>query len=116
MIGFVDEELRAFVEIAFLIEGRDSSKSMMVWVDTAFNGGLVVSREKITELELMPASITEAILADGQLVQLQTFSCSIHWFGKVYRTQVIANDGNTHYWVPACSSDGDSVSIMSQKQ
>ncbi len=25
---------------------------------------------------------------------METFTCSVEWFGEVYRTQVIANDGD----------------------
>lgn len=37
----------------------------MVWVDTAFNGGLVSPRDEIERLELQEYSSTPAILAVG---------------------------------------------------
>jgi hypothetical protein len=27
------------------------------------------------------------------MVEMETFTCYLEWFGKVYRTQVAANDG-----------------------
>ena len=36
---------------------------------------------------------TEAILADGRKVTLETFVCYLEWFGKLVPLQVIANDG-----------------------
>jgi predicted aspartyl protease len=38
-------------------------------------------------------SSTPAILADGQQVELSTYTCYLDWFGKEYRTQIVANDG-----------------------
>ncbi|XZE20985.1 hypothetical protein SH449x_000877 [Pirellulaceae bacterium SH449] len=73
---------------------RGGGKSViMVWVDTAFNGGLVLPRQVIDDLKLREYSSTSAILADGQQVELPTYTCYLEWFGNEYRTQVIANDG-----------------------
>ena len=47
----------------------------------------------IDELELQEYSSTPAILADGQQVELPTFTCFLEWFESEYRTQIIANDG-----------------------
>ena len=63
------------------------------WIDTAFNGSLVIPRPLIERLGLQQASTTQAILADGHLADLETFTCYVHWFGDIYRTQVVANDG-----------------------
>jgi clan AA aspartic protease len=91
--GIVDDELRALIE-ASIGNTRGGAKSIvMVWVDTAFNGGLVLPRKVIDQLELKEYSSTPAILADGQQVELPTFTCFLEWFGNEYRTQIIANDG-----------------------
>lgn len=34
----------------------------------------------------------EALLGDGQTVELETFVCYLDWFGSTYRIQVIAGD------------------------
>ena len=94
MKGFVDGELRALIEVLVSATPHAEKQPLKVWVDTAFNGGLVIPREQIAILGLAPASSTEATLADGQLVELETFSCYLEWFGKEFRTQVIANDGH----------------------
>ncbi|MEZ6099465.1 MAG: hypothetical protein R3E01_10875 [Pirellulaceae bacterium] len=93
MIGFVDEELRALLQVQVSAEKGGEKTPLDVWVDTAFNGGLVIPRDRIAVLGLSKSSSTEAILADGQLVELETFACYLDWFGTEYRTQVIANDG-----------------------
>ena len=47
----------------------------------------------IRDLELDDLVETEAILADGSKVTLETFICFIDWFGQRIPLQVIANDG-----------------------
>lgn len=93
MNGFVDDELRALIDVSVSADANEGTQPVRVWIDTAFNGGLVIPRSQIASLGLKQASSTEAILADGQLVELETYSCFLDWFGKTYRTQVVANDG-----------------------
>ena len=66
---------------------------IVVWIDTAFNGTLVIPRKQIAELGLVKESSAEAVLADGHFVELETFACFFDWFGSSYKTQVVANDG-----------------------
>jgi len=49
----------------------------------------MLTKKVAFELELPLESIAEAILANGELVELETYGCSIHWLGKVYDTQVV---------------------------
>ena len=93
MKGIVDDDLRALVDVAIGATSGGEKQSVRVWVDTAFNGGLVIPRREIERLGLREATSTAAILADGQQVDLATYTCYIAWFGSVYRTQVVANDG-----------------------
>ena len=93
MIGEVDDALRALMTI-FVSGERDAAKeSLTVWIDTAFNGTLVIPRQEIIRLRLRKATTTEATLADGSTVELETYSCYLDWFGTIRRTQAIANDG-----------------------
>ena len=73
---------------------KDATRILLAaWIDTAFNGGLVIPRVQIERLGLLQGSTTQAILADGRLVDTETFTCYIEWFGNVYRTQAVASDG-----------------------
>jgi clan AA aspartic protease len=91
--GLVDDQLRALISLP-IGSGKDGQrKEITFWIDTAFNGSLVIPNHLISELQLKKESSTEAILADGSLVELETFACFFSWFGKQYETQVIANDG-----------------------
>lgn len=93
MKGFVDEELRALIDIQIGGLPNGQKSTVAVWIDTAFNGGLVLPLQVIVKLGLKEYSSTPAILADGQHVELPTYTCYLEWFGKEYRTQIVANDG-----------------------
>ncbi len=93
MIGQVDDALRALVAVFIANERNSPKESLSVWVDTAFNGTLVIPRQEIIRLGLRKATTTEATLADGSRVELETFTCYLDWFSTTLRTQAIANDG-----------------------
>ena len=93
MNGIVDESLRALLDVS-VAAAKDAPKQVLTaWIDTAFNGGLVIPRQHIEHLGLKQASTTQATLADGHSVDLETFTCHLEWSGDVYRTQVVSNDG-----------------------
>jgi clan AA aspartic protease len=91
--GVVDESARALLDIFAAATRGAERQAITVWIDTAFNGGLVIPRRIIERLGLRQGSITQAVLADGRVVELETSTCHVEWFGGEYRTQVVANDG-----------------------
>jgi clan AA aspartic protease len=92
MKGFVDEKLRALLRVPLSASRDGIRQDVLVWIDTAFNGGLVLPRKQVAELGLVKESTAEAILADGQLVELETFACFCEWFSNSYATQIVASD------------------------
>ena len=92
MNGHVDDKFRALIPVSVAARETDERKELRAWVDTAFNGSLVIPRTQIQELGLVKESSAEAILADGNTVELETFLCFVEWFGVTYETQVVAND------------------------
>ncbi len=92
MKGLVDEKLRALIRVPVSAAKDRKRQEIVVWIDTAFNGGLVIPKSQIDRLGLIQESATEAILADGQLVQLETYQCFLDWFGGTYETQIVANE------------------------
>jgi hypothetical protein len=44
-------------------------------------------------LGLPQDAASEAVLADGSRVELESFVCYLDWFGGTYRTQAVATDG-----------------------
>jgi clan AA aspartic protease len=91
--GRVDEALRALVDVAIYRTVSEAATNFTVWIDTAFNGYLVFPYEMIQKLGLQQEATTEAVLADGSRVTLESFVCYIEWFGEVKRAQVIGNNG-----------------------
>jgi clan AA aspartic protease len=91
MNGIVDDELRALVKVKIARPDGSTSQEITVWVDTAFNGSLVLPDAIVDSLMLPQQSTAEAILADGKKVELATFGCEIDWFGKSYVSQVTTN-------------------------
>ncbi len=92
MNGHVDGQLRALISIPVAPSEGGEQQKVLAWVDTAFNGSLVIPKRLIEQLRLVKESATEAVLADGKTVELETYGCFVEWFGTVYETQVIAND------------------------
>ena len=93
MNGIVDESMRALLNVSVAAAKSAKKHVIAAWIDTAFNGGLVIPRQHVERLGLKQASTTRAILADGRTVDLETFTCHLEWFGDEYRTQVVASDG-----------------------
>jgi clan AA aspartic protease len=91
--GYVDELLRALLEVRVRRFPTDEPDGVTVWIDTAFNGHLVFSKRLIDPLGLKQEAATDAILADGRQVTLESYVCHVEWLGTVVSAQVIANEG-----------------------
>ncbi len=77
MIGTVDAENRALLEIVVCSRLAGNYIPVTAWIDTAFDGHLVFPLELIRELALDALVKTEAILADGSKILLDTYlGCS----------------------------------------
>ena len=93
MNGRVDDERRALLTVQVGNTQTADRTEIDVWIDTAFNGFLVFSKHMIDALALEQEAATEAILADGSHVILESYICHVDWFGKTVPAQVIANEG-----------------------
>ncbi len=67
--GFVDDQLRALLRVPVSASRDGQRTDLLVWIDTAFNGGLAIPRQQVAELGLSKQSSAEAILADGRSVE-----------------------------------------------
>lgn len=94
MIGEVDEAERALLELSIQNSPGSDVVRLVVWIDTAFDGELVVSLDDIQSMQLTQAAAISATLADGTVVILETYDCFVEWFGKWRSVQVIANEGD----------------------
>ncbi len=93
MNGQVDDQNRALMRVEVQASLSADKKAVDAWIDTAFDGHFVFSSNLIKELGLETLVETEAILADGSKVPLQTYVCYLEWFGKTIAAQVIENEG-----------------------
>ncbi len=91
MKGTVDESLRALCDVPVSRKPDQEITSVTAWIDTAFDGHLVFSKKLIHELELESLADSEAILADGSKVVIETYVCYVDWFGSLKPVQVIGN-------------------------
>jgi len=93
VIGSIDQKGRALLDVRISRKVDGEYIAVTTWIDTAFDGHLVLPLELIRELELDSLAQTDAILADGSRVTLEAFFCCIDWFGERRPIQIIANDG-----------------------
>lgn len=93
MKGHVDNIGRALVIVLVRPSDAAAIREIQVWIDTGFNGDLVLPQRQIDDLALPQPGTVKAILADGSEVALRTYGCLIDWFGKQRHLEVIANEG-----------------------
>lgn len=93
MNGHVDNLGRALVYISVRPPDAHSHHQIDVWIDTGFNGDLVLPKQQIDDLALPQSGTVKAILADGSEIALKRYVCLIEWFGELRELEVVANDG-----------------------
>ena len=93
MNGIVDEFGRALLTLTIRANQNAEPTDIHAWIDTAFNGELVIPRRVIEAAQLEQTAGIEARLADGSAVMLESFKCFLDWFGEDHAVEVIANDG-----------------------
>jgi clan AA aspartic protease len=93
MIGHVDKYGRALISVSLRPSDLADTHEIEAWIDTGFNGDLVLPQQLIDDLDLVPSGTLKAILADGSEITLQRFTCLIDWFGKRRELEVVANEG-----------------------
>lgn len=94
MIGYVDGKGRALIGVSIWTSLSTVEHSLDAWIDTGFNGDLVIPQRRIDDLKLPQSGTVKAILADGSEVTLLTHTCFMNWFGATRQLEVIANDGD----------------------
>jgi len=93
MKGRVDKNGRPLLPLSVRAKLGSELVEFDAWVDTAFDGHFVFSTNLIKELRLETLAETDAILADGSKVTLQTYICHVDWFGETLAAEVFENDG-----------------------
>jgi clan AA aspartic protease len=93
MNGSVDSCGRALVSVSIRASAVAAAHEIPVWIDTGFNGDLVLPQQQIERLTLPQSGTVKAILADGSEVTLKRYVCLIDWFGEERDLEVVANEG-----------------------
>ena len=93
MKGLVDDAGRALLTLSVRPNANAPPMNLRVWIDTAFDGELVIPASQIQNLALSQSAAVQATLADGTEVILETFGCQIEWFGEWREVEVIGNEG-----------------------
>lgn len=95
MKGTVDHAGRAMLPLRVRMNSTAPPIDLLVWVDTAFDGELVMPSTQIADLALRQSAAVQATLADGTDVVLETFTCQVEWFGEWRDVEVIGNAGRS---------------------
>ncbi len=93
MNGHVDNDGRALLTLAIRPSEEAAPCEIEAWIDTGFNGDLVLPQQQIDDLELPQSGTVMGILADGWEIVLDQYQCWIDWFGERFDLEVIANEG-----------------------
>jgi clan AA aspartic protease len=91
--GQIDPAGRALLTLKIRADSTRKAEELVVWVDTAFDGELVLPGDRIQQLGLNQSAAVQATLADGTSTILETFDCEIEWFGVWRHVQVVSNQG-----------------------
>ena len=94
MKAWIDKENRALVEVSIASHAKANRESIDAWVDTAFDGHLVMPKSEIERLGLGVLADTGAILADGTTTRLRCYYCVVDWMDQTIPIQVVENVGD----------------------
>ena len=112
MRGQVDGAGRALLTLSIKPVAGSDSVELVVWVDTAFDGELVVPLNAIHDLELPQSAAVQATLADGTAVVLDTFDCEIAWLVNGGESKSSPTKGVFRCSESACCEVANLQSIM----
>ena len=94
MRAWIDQENRAMVEVHIASHAKAKRQTVHAWIDTAFDGHLVLPKSEIDILGLGLIANTDAILADGSTAHLRCYYCVVDWLDQIIPVQVVENAGN----------------------
>ena len=92
MIGFVSPELRPLLRIA--VRGTNGAwQDVEFWLDTGFDGELLLPPEIVQRLGLSSHSLVRVILADGSELETNLLRTPIIWNGVEREVEIVVADG-----------------------
>ncbi len=93
MNGHVDNNGRALLTVTIQPSAEAATCHIEAWIDTGFNGDLILPQQWIDDLGLLQSGTVMGMLADGSEIVLDQYVCWIDWFGEQFDLEVIANEG-----------------------
>ncbi len=81
------------LEVNFAKLARAQRQTIQAWIDTAFDGHLVMPKSEIERLGLGVLADTDAVLADGSTTRLRCYYCVVDWMNQTIPIQVVENNG-----------------------
>lgn len=93
MNGLVDHRGRALLTVPIRTTADGPESPIDLWVDTGFNGDLVLPRQLIEQLGLLESSVVKAAMGDGRKAEIETYRAWINWFGEDLDVEVIVSSG-----------------------
>jgi clan AA aspartic protease len=93
LTGRVDPQGRALLAIEVGNPSGNPSLTCEVWIDTGFNGFLVLPQSWVASLGLPLESTGRAVLADGSQIDVKSYLGQLDWFGDTMLIDIIASEG-----------------------
>ena len=93
MNGRVDQANRALLGLTIRHPVPPTPLVIEAWIDTAFDGDLVIPQAVLDAWGALPDSFIKARMADASQATLATYICTVAWFGGEHAIQVIAGGG-----------------------
>jgi clan AA aspartic protease len=90
-LGFVSPAGRPLVHLAVL-DGAGNEVAVEVWIDTGFDGELLLPNAMIEKLNLKPNFAISVRSADGSEVEKMTYMANVIWGETSREIQIVAAD------------------------
>jgi clan AA aspartic protease len=89
IIGFVSPDFRPLIRC--VVQGSHGvDQEIEAWVDTGFNGAMLVPPEVIGALDLAPNFAINVKLANGAEVEMITYTATVLWNDEPRRIQLLS--------------------------
>ena len=102
MNGHVDNDGRALLTLAIRPSEEAVPSEIVAWIDTGFNGDLVLPQQRIDDLALPQSGTVMGILADWSEIVLDQYQCWIDWFGEQFDLRSFPTRANFRFSASGC--------------
>lgn len=93
--GVVTSQREAVIQVRVLGAAKNVALEFEAVVDTGFNDFLTLSQSVIEHLQLALAAPMLAELADGNVVETDSYRATVLWDGELKEVFVVACEGDT---------------------